>query len=438
MILGLVATAASLTAWIHQLEDEISHPRVVVSASPRYDSTLVARWSPLEEPLDLASIRPPYPIRVGKGQTLGGLLTDLGLSPSESRAAIEAAKKFVEVRRIRAGEPGEAYYGPDRRLSGFDLRYRDKGWVEVRRRGDTWTSSFRELRRTVSVRAIEGELTGALESAVRRAGGLPQVTYRMADVLQWDLDFNRDLRLGDQFAVLYEEEEIEGEAALPRDVLALVYENRGKRFEAYRFEDAYYDAEGRPLQKMFLRSPLPFSRVTSRFNLRRFHPVLKVHRPHYGVDYGAPTGTPVRATASGVVDYVGRNGGAGKMVRLRHANGYETSYLHLSGYGKGARRGRRVGQGEVIGYVGSTGLSTGPHLDYRVKKSGRWIDPLSLTQTPAEPVAPRDLPRFQALRATLQAALAGAELELPEPEPLLAYEDGPEMPRPMALERAKR
>lgn len=414
VILGLLALASFLILWIRQLEDDIARPRLQVAVNPRYEVTLADRWSPLEEPLDFARVRPPHPIKIGSGQTLGGLLTDLGLSAAESRSAIAATKKYVDVRKIRAGEAGEVFFGPDRQLAGFDLRIPDKGWVMVRRQTEQWTSEFRELKRRVMVRGIEGELTDALESAVRRAGGLAQVTYRMADVLQWDLDFNRDLRTGDRFSVLYEEVEIEGETARAGDIMALVYQNRGKRFEAFRFEDAYYDSSGRPLQKMFLRSPLPFSRVTSRFSRRRFHPVLKIHRPHYGVDYGAPRGTPVRATANGVVDFVGTSGGAGKMVRLRHTNDYQTSYLHLSGFRSGVRRGRRVSQGEVIGYVGSTGLATGPHLDYRVKKSGRWIDPLSLSQTPAEPVAPRDLPRFRAHRDALQAALEGGVLRLPE------------------------
>jgi len=227
----------------------------------------------------------------------------------------------------------------------------------------------------------------------------------MAEVLQWDLDFNRDLRTGDRFEVFYEEVYLDGEFHDLGRILALVYDNAGRRLEAYRYGDGYYDAEGRPLQKLFLRSPMRFTRVTSRFSRHRFHPILKTQRPHYGVDYGAPRGTPARVTANGVVTFVGRNGGAGNMVRVRHPNGFETSYLHLSGYGPGVRRGARVSQGDTIGYVGATGLATAPHLDYRVKKDGRWVDPLTLQAEPAAPIPPGELESFLAERDRLRREL---------------------------------
>ncbi|MEM6793618.1 MAG: M23 family metallopeptidase, partial [Acidobacteriota bacterium] len=204
------------------------------------------------------------------------------------------------------------------------------------------------------------------------------------------LDFNRDLRRGDRFSVLFDEVYLDGQRDDVGRVQAMIYETRGVRHEAFLFDPGdgagYYDSQGRPLQKMFLRSPLPFMRVTSRFSHRRFHPVLKRYRPHYGVDFGAPRGTPIRSTASGTVTVASRQGGAGKMVKIRHANGYETLYLHLSKYSQGIRKGARVAQGDVIGFVGSTGLSTGPHLDYRVKRHGRYLDPMRLENKPAQPI----------------------------------------------------
>jgi len=174
----------------------------------------------------------------------------------------------------------------------------------------------------------------------------------------------------------------------------------------------YYDLEGRPLRKQFLRSPLKFSRVTSRFSMSRFHPVLHKRIPHYGVDYGAPVGTPALVTADGTVVFAGRKGGGGNMVTVRHTNGYETSYLHLSGFGKGVRRGARVTQGQVIGYVGSTGLATGPHLDYRVTLDGKWINPLSISSPAVEPLSEERLTRF------LAHALAVLSLFADEPPPI--------------------
>ena len=261
---------------------------------------------------------------------------------------------------------------------------------------------------------MRGELQGAFESAVEKAGAPPDLAYAAAEVLQWDLDFNRDLRRGDRFEILYEDVRIEGRRAEVGKVLAVRYVNRGRTIEAYRFGDGeYFDGEGRPLQKMFLRSPIPYSRVTSRFSNRRFHPVLKVARPHYGVDYGAPEGTPARVTAAGVVTFVGWDGGGGKTVKVRHPNGFLTGYLHLSRFAAGLGVGDRVAQGEVIGYVGSTGLSTGPHLDYRVQQNGRWIDPLSLNRVPADPVPTSKLADFRAARDAMSASLAGEPARRP-------------------------
>jgi murein DD-endopeptidase MepM/ murein hydrolase activator NlpD len=279
--------------------------------------------------------------------------------------------------------------------------------------GGDWHARFRDFARRVALARCAGTVNGPLAQAMRLAGGPAEVTYKMADVLRWDLDFNRDLRLGDRFEVLYEQVYLDDSNVGSGAVVALSYENRGQRHEAYRFEDAYYDGEGRPLQKMFLRSPLPFSRVTSRFSKRRFHPVLKVNRPHWGVDYGAPTGTPVRATAGGHVAFAGRKGGAGNMVELRHVAGYRTAYLHLSRFAKGVRAGSRVAQGEIVGYVGSTGLATAPHLDYRVKKDGRWIDPLSIQVTPAEPIPFSRLPAFHAARNELRRRLMALDTRDP-------------------------
>ncbi len=402
---ALAAVALALALGTRQLEGRVGSP-LPLAPTPRYHPSLARLTGPGEEPLDLARAKVPEPLVLRRGQTLGSLLGELGLSPPEVHAAAAALAEHLDVRKLRPGELGLAWFDADG-LARLRLRRGDEGWVELSRRGAAWTTSWHAFRREVRMRRIEGRLEDSLEAAVRRAGGMPTAAYAMAEVLQWDLDFNRDLRVGDRFQVLYEEVYLDGEPAGLGEVRALVYETRGRPIEAYRFADGYYDAAGRPTQKMFLRSPLRFTRVTSRFSARRFHPVLKVHRPHYGVDYGAPVGTPVRVTASGTVIFVGRNGGAGKMVKVRHPNGYVTAYLHLSGYA--VRRGNRVSQGDIVGYVGSTGLATGPHLDYRVQKDGRWVDPLRLTSEPAPPLSRRELARFLEQREALAAELAGGD-----------------------------
>jgi murein DD-endopeptidase MepM/ murein hydrolase activator NlpD len=259
---------------------------------------------------------------------------------------------------------------------------------------------------------LDGVVTSSLFEAVDAAGGLPELAVSLAQVFQWDIDFFRDLRGGDSFVAVVDRQTVDDEFYRYGTLFAARFVNGGRTLEAVAYPDktgrlGYYDLEGRPLRKQFLRSPLKFSRITSRFSMSRFHPVLKRRMPHYGIDYGAPVGTPVHATADGKVTHCGAKGGAGRMVSIRHPNGYETHYLHLSRYPKGIRPGVRVVQGQVVGYVGSTGLSTGPHLDYRVKQNGRWVNPLTITSPPAEPLEESRLHRFLAHALAVLELLEG-------------------------------
>ncbi len=403
-LVAVIYAALGLWTW-----DRISGTWIPLLASqllpPAVDSPPTTDDLPLA-PLDFSRVKVPVEFTVNRGQTLGGVLQqELGLAVGEVPALLTALSPRVDVRKLQAGQAGLAFYDQSNQLVQLELKLA-KGRIELWRSEQGWRSKWQEFQREVQVRRARGEVTGPLETAVRRAGGGPQLAYLMADVLQWDLDFNRDLQLGDRFSVLYEEVSLSGEPAGLGQILALTYEQRNRTFEAYRSPAGdYFDAEGRPLQKTFLRSPLAFSRITSNFSHRRFHPILKIYRPHYGVDYGAPTGTPVRATASGTVSFADRQGGSGKMVSLRHANGFVSHYLHLSGYAPGLKVGQRVRQGEVIGYVGATGLATAPHLDYRVQHHGRWINPLALQNVPADPISQKDLPAFFTYRDALRASL---------------------------------
>jgi len=381
-----------------------------LAATPSYDPVLVERC-PLAV-FDAAAVgarEVPLEHRFARGETLGSVLQELGLEPADAWSATTALAEHVDVRRVRAGQRLAVYTGEDSRPVSLRLDLDGEGRVVAEREGDGWRSSWQPFQRAVRVSSLTAELDSSLEGAIRAAGGDPRLSLRMAEVLQWDLDFHRDLRTGDRFELLFENVYLDGRYYAPGRILALSYENGGKRLEAYRFgddENGYYDAEGRPLQKMFLRSPLRYSRVTSRFTTRRFHPVLKSYRPHYGVDYGAPVGTPVRVTAGGVVSFAGWSKGGGKMVKVNHPNGYLTAYLHLSRFAQGVSPGRRVSQGEVIAYSGNTGLSTGPHLDYRVQRNGRWIDPLSLKSVPADPIPEAQLAVFREWRDACRDSLA--------------------------------
>ena len=409
----LALTVAAQFVWDMSLFEPTAIERKLLDPDP---ASLAASLSLESVPV------PREPVRsaaLRSGQTLGGLLIDLGLTAEEAHRAAVASSRFVDVRQLRAGTPWAVYHDEQGAIDRFELTVAERGELALEHRTFGWVPEWREYQRETRVRAVRGELVGSLEVSMVRAGASAELAYAVAEVLQWDLDFTRDLRRGDEFRVLFEETVVEGYEPRPSRVLAVVYgQARGRRLEAYQFGSgesaAYFDAEGRPLQKLFLRSPLPYSRVTSRFSHSRFHPVLKSFRPHYGVDYGAPVGTPVRVTASGTVVSAGWDGGGGKTVKVRHPNGFLTAYLHLSGFASGVRSGGRVRQGDIVGYVGSTGLATGPHLDYRVQQNGRWIDPLSIKAVPAEPVSKLRRPEFEAVRQAMRASLeSGRAFEPP-------------------------
>ncbi|MFQ5528091.1 MAG: peptidoglycan DD-metalloendopeptidase family protein [Thermoanaerobaculia bacterium] len=391
----------------------ISERRLVAYSESPYP---VARTVPFSAARPSAQAGPgidSYPLMLAfnKGETLSDALRDVGIGGAEAVEIVDQLSRWADPRRIRPDDQYSIEFTSDGQVDVFELEIARRGRVRVARAGGDWIGDWREFERSIEVRAIAGTLSGSLEGSIATAGGETNLAILMADVFQWDLDFTRDLRIGDGFRILYETVYLDGVWDGLGSILAVSYANGGRVLEAYRFGDdgAYYDADGRPIRKMFLRSPLRYSRVTSRFSHRRFHPILKRYRPHHGVDYGAPTGTPVRATANGTVVSAGWDRGGGKTVKVRHPNGYLTAYLHLSRYAKGVRSGRRVMQGDVVGYVGSTGLSTAPHLDYRVQRNGRWINPLSLKSVPADPVPHRRLPEFLAWRDDLRRSLIDGE-----------------------------
>jgi len=403
--LGLVALVLGLTAV--QLEAFCDAPLPAL-AEPAYSDSLARIVGPS---LDLAGVTPvPVPVEgtFRRGSTLSQVLQDLGLEAGEAHQAVAAISPHLDVRRLRAGDAYAALYLPgSRQLTALEVPVPGRGRAVLTRQDDGWDGGFRPYVKRLVPSTVEGVVEGSLISAVIAAGGSSELAYRMADVLQWDLDFSRDLRRGDRFQVAFDSVELDGQPGGISDIWALSFDNGGRRLEAYRYDDDYYDGDGRPLQKMFLRSPLRYSFVTSNFNPSRLHPVLKVRRPHWGVDYRAKVGTPVRVTANGVVTFVGWSKGGGKMVKVRHPNGYLTAYLHLSRFASGMRPGTRVGQGDVVAYSGNTGLSTAPHLDYRVQKDGRWLNPLQLDNVPAEPIPETRLADFLDWRDTCRSSLDG-------------------------------
>lgn len=245
---------------------------------------------------------------------------------------------------------------------------------------------------------VRGRIENNLFEAMSKAGEDSELAAMVAGIFEWEIDFLKDLRPGDKFVVLVEKKFINDKYAGYGKILAADFYNQGKLHRAVYYNDGknkgYYNERGQGLERGFLRVPLNYSRISSRYSTSRLHPVLGYHRPHYGVDYAAPIGTPVKATASGVVKIKSRTKGNGNYIGLRHPNGYETFYLHLHGFNRSIKKGSYVEQGQIIGYVGSTGYSTGPHLDYRIRKNGKWLNPLKFVATP-KTLKKNDVKAFQ-------------------------------------------
>jgi len=307
----------------------------------------------------------------------------------------EAVKPVYDLGKIRAGQQLRLSSLPDGPWKTLEYDIDETRFLVVRNDEDGIKAEVKlvpfEVRPAFAWGVIEDSLIGALDKAGEEDSLALDLVERC---FGWDIDFNTDLRKGDSFRIFVEKKYLDGRFSGYRDILAAEFTNNGNVFQAFRFTypdtrtSDYFDENGGSRRKDFLRSPIKFMtpRITSRFSASRFHPIYKIYRPHYGVDYAAPIGTPVQATADGEVTFAGRDGAAGNTVKMRHKNSYETIYLHLSGFGRGVRKGALLKGGDIIGYVGSSGDSTGPHLDYRIIYHGGPVNPLGHKFKPADPL----------------------------------------------------
>jgi murein DD-endopeptidase MepM/ murein hydrolase activator NlpD len=333
---------------------------------------------------------------VKRGETLSSLLGDY-LSSHEICCLAEQCEDTFSVKDIRAGRPYCMLF-EDGTFKCFTYEIDADEQLLINYEGEIFKISKEAISYRVERSVVSGAISGSLFLTVAELGEGAELACRLSDIFAWDIDFMRDLRQGDSFRVLVEKRYRDGEFAGYGNLLAAEFVNRGEVFHAVYYKDedtsAYYDLNGRSLKKAFLKAPLVYSHISSTYSNRRFHPVLNIYRPHRAIDYAAPTGTPVRAVASGVVTQRSYDRQNGNKIRLRHANRYETTYIHLSRFGRGIKVGRKVDQGRVIGYVGATGLATGPHLDFRVFKNGRAINPLKMEKIPSAPLPKKVLPEF--------------------------------------------
>ena len=336
---------------------------------------------------------------IQSGDTLANALSRLKIDDLEIQRLLATDTVRQLASSIRAGKRIQATTTQDGQLLTIQFERSDAPALMVRRQGEGFiaeeSSELLESRVVMRSGRILSSLYGATDSA-----GIPdKIADMMAETLSTSLDFREDLRRGDTFSVIYTVNYRNGEPISAGKLLAAEYVNAGKSHRAVLFRDPfgredYYTPEGESLKKGFLRSPLEFSRITSSFSNSRKHPVFGFHRAHTGVDFGAPTGTRVKATGDATVAFAGRRGGYGNLVILRHPNGYETYYAHLSAFASGIRSGRAVGQGQVIAYVGTTGASTGPHLHYEVRIAGRPQNPMAIKLPGSQPLVAAQRARF--------------------------------------------
>ena len=343
--------------------------------------------------------------KVKSGQFFSTLMTGLGLNAQEAYDLTMACDTVFDVKNLRVGNEYKAYY--DGQILKYVL-YRQDRTSDILFECQT-PYKVSKVTRPVTVRKRYADVTinSSLWNDMKAAGASPLIILSLSDIYAWTVDFF-GLQKGDRFRVLYEEKVCDGEVIAIDTVRYAIFSHNGKDLPMVMYDqkdggNIWWNEKGESMRKAFLKAPLKFSRISSGFSYARRHPVTRRVQPHTGIDYAAPKGTPVMSIGDGVVTGKKYEGAGGNTVRIRHNSVYSTAYLHLSGYAKGLKVGQRVRQGEVIGYVGSTGRSTGPHLDFRVWKNGSPINPLKMESPPAEPLKKENLEDFELVHKKYRA-----------------------------------
>lgn len=326
--------------------------------------------------------------KVAAGETLGGILSRAGADKSLINQLPLIDKQLFDTRNIQQGKEYLCFYDADSTLEYFVYK-QSRVTATVFHLRDSLHIEKQQKEIVLKRCAAEVTINTSLWNAFTDAGLSPTLALELSEIYQWTVDFF-GLQKGDRFSLVYDEQTVDGEYIGIGTIYAAIYNHNGNMLHAYLFNEGdthgYFDENGKSLRKAFLKAPLNYKRISSHFTYARKHPIYKTVRPHTGVDYAAPMGTPVVALGDGVVTEKGYKGAGGNTVKIRHNSTYTTAYLHLSKYSKDIAVGKRVSQGQVIGYVGSTGASTGPHLDFRVWKNGQPVNPLTLESPSVEPV----------------------------------------------------
>jgi murein DD-endopeptidase MepM/ murein hydrolase activator NlpD len=319
---------------------------------------------------------------VKKGETLFDIFKKYRLHVEELFALKEAS---ADVHRLGDLYPGRAYkitVNDDNRINSFTYCIDEENILRITRTDSGFSAEKKCVEYNKRIEYVAEVIKDNLISSIGEGSEKLRLALQLSDIYAWDIDFNTDLRNGDQFRIVVEGLYLNGEFKKYGDILSAEFINNGETYRAYRFECKgvadYFDADGKSLKRAFLKAPVSFRRISSGFTNRRFHPILKLYRPHHGLDYAAPLGSPVSAVGEGAVAFSGYRGEYGKLIILRHPNGWNTYYGHLSRIARSIKRGKRVHQGDIIGYVGATGLATGPHLHFEMRIQNRPVNPLKV------------------------------------------------------------
>ena len=373
-----------LAVWIHQIDkNRIDLPLTgstpdSVLAIPETDETI--EW-----------ISPFLSGQVSAGESFYDLMKKVGVGDAEILHLSKVSRPVYRLRKIQAGRDYRIIITPENKLKKFEYDIDDRKMLVLLDSPEGWDANIVPIEYEIKEGIVHGLIDDSLYVSLVRACESPGLAVGLSDIYEWDIDFALDIRKNDRFGILYEQLWRNDQYIGPGRILAARFVNQGKVFNAIYFQKGndqgdYFNEEGVSLQKQFLKSPLRYKYISSYYSRNRMHPILKIRRPHLGIDYAAPRGTPVRAAADGRIVYVGRKGGMGKMIKIRHNGPYSTAYGHLSRYKKSLKKGKFVKQGEIIAYVGSTGISTGPHLHYSFYKKGKLVNPMRIKNPKAKRV----------------------------------------------------
>ncbi|MFJ2466262.1 peptidoglycan DD-metalloendopeptidase family protein [Pseudomonas sp. NPDC087615] len=349
-------------------------------------------------------------IVVAKGDTLSTLFEKVGLPAAAVHEVLASDKQAKQFSQLKHGQKLEFDLNPEGQLTSLHSKVSDVETITLTKNDKGYSFNRVIAKPTVRTAYAHGVINSSLSQSAARAGLSHSLTMDMANVFGYDIDFAQDIRQGDDFDVIYEQKVVNGKAVGNGPILSARFTNRGKTYTAVRYTNkqgnsSYYTADGNSMRKAFIRTPVDFARISSKFSMGRKHPILNKIRAHKGVDYAAPRGTPIKAAGDGKVLLAGRRGGYGNTVIIQHGNTYRTLYGHMQGFAKGVKTGGTVKQGQVIGYIGTTGLSTGPHLHYEFQVNGVHVDPLGQKLPMADPIAKSERSRFMAQSQPLMARM---------------------------------